>query len=52
MNYNIDKIPGNICTHVVYSFVGLDGESFELKLINPKFDSSERKSRIGLSLYL
>ncbi|XP_015788128.1 endochitinase [Tetranychus urticae] len=41
MNYNIDKIPGNICTHVVYSFVGLDGESFELKLINPKFDSSE-----------
>ena len=38
MNYDIDNIPGELCTHVIYSFVGLDNKTYDLKQLDPKYD--------------
>ncbi|XP_018495001.1 endochitinase [Galendromus occidentalis] len=38
MNYDIDDIPGDKCTHLVYAFVGLSNQTWELFSIDPEFD--------------
>ena len=38
MNYDIDDIPGDMCTHVIYSFIGLDPKSYSLKILDQKYD--------------
>lgn len=38
MNYDIENIPGSLCTHVIYSFVGIDNKTYELKSIDPNYD--------------
>jgi chitinase len=38
MNYDIDDIPGDLCTHVIYSFVGLDNKTYDLRQLDPKYD--------------
>ncbi|XP_022664603.1 endochitinase-like [Varroa destructor] len=38
MNYDIDDIPGERCTHLVYAFVGLSNQTWELFSIDPEFD--------------
>lgn len=38
MNYDIDDIPGDLCTHVIYSFIGLDPKSYSLKILDQKYD--------------
>lgn len=38
MNYDIENIPAELCTHVIYSFVGLDENTWELKYIDPEYD--------------
>nr|AJF93427.1 chitinase 4 [Panonychus citri] len=38
MNYDIDNISGDLCTHVIYSFVGMNEKTFELESIDPEYD--------------
>ncbi|XP_054166140.1 endochitinase-like [Oppia nitens] len=38
MSYDIEDIPGELCTHLIYSFVGLDNKTHELKYIDPSYD--------------
>jgi chitinase len=38
MNYDIEDIPGDKCTHVIYSFIGLDNQTYELSPIDPAYD--------------
>ncbi|XP_067000055.1 endochitinase [Anabrus simplex] len=39
--YSIDNIPGNLCTHAVYTFIGIDVNKWEVKVVQsddpPKF---------------
>lgn len=43
MNYDIDDIPGERCTHLVYAFVGLSNQTWELFSIDPEFDFNKGK---------
>ncbi|OQR75642.1 endochitinase-like [Tropilaelaps mercedesae] len=36
--YDIEDIPAELCTHLVYSFVGLSNKTWELVSIDPKLD--------------
>ncbi|XP_067122331.1 endochitinase-like [Centruroides vittatus] len=38
MNYDIEDIPGEYCTHIIYSFVGLDNRTWGLFSIDPQYD--------------
>uniref|UniRef100_A0A182MND4 chitinase n=1 Tax=Anopheles culicifacies TaxID=139723 RepID=A0A182MND4_9DIPT len=37
-SYRIEDIPGELCTHVVYNFVGVDSEEYELALLQREID--------------
>ncbi|XP_015915003.1 endochitinase [Parasteatoda tepidariorum] len=37
-NYDIDDIPGDLCTDIIYSFVGLNNQTWELFSIDPEYD--------------
>ncbi|XP_068083188.1 endochitinase [Anabrus simplex] len=36
--YTIDNIPGKLCTHVIYSFLGLNNETWSLEILDPMLD--------------
>ncbi|KAG8181753.1 hypothetical protein JTE90_028291 [Oedothorax gibbosus] len=37
-NYDIEDIPGDLCTDIIYSFVGLNNQTWELFSIDPEYD--------------
>ncbi|XP_058130647.1 endochitinase-like [Anopheles ziemanni] len=37
-SYRIEDIPGDLCTHVVYNFVGVDSEEYELTTLQREID--------------
>uniref|UniRef100_A0A182JS87 chitinase n=1 Tax=Anopheles christyi TaxID=43041 RepID=A0A182JS87_9DIPT len=37
-SYRIEDIPGELCTHVVYNFVGVDSEEYELAMLQREID--------------
>ncbi|CAL1266029.1 unnamed protein product [Larinioides sclopetarius] len=37
-NYDIEDIPGDLCTDIIYSFVGLNNQTWELFAIDPEYD--------------
>ncbi|XP_055608633.1 endochitinase-like [Uranotaenia lowii] len=39
--YSIEDIPGNLCSHVVYNFVGISEKSYELTSMQPDYDYGE-----------
>jgi chitinase len=43
MNYDIDNIPANLCTHVIYSFVGLNSLTWEVSVLDEKHDVDDGK---------
>ena len=43
MNYDIEDIPGDKCTHVIYSFIGIDNKTYTLTPIDPAYDLQKRK---------
>lgn len=36
--FNISNVPTNLCTHYIYSFLGLDDTSYTIKLLDEYFD--------------
>nr|BDV12031.1 endochitinase-like protein [Haemaphysalis longicornis] len=38
MNYDIEDIPVEKCTHLIYAFVGLSNQTWELFSIDPEYD--------------
>lgn len=44
MNYDIEDIPGDKCTHVIYSFIGIDNKTYTLAPIDPGYDLEKRKN--------
>ncbi|XP_076349223.1 endochitinase-like [Tachypleus tridentatus] len=38
MSYDIEDIPGHLCTDIIYSFVGLSNTTWELMSIDPEYD--------------
>nr|ATX68038.1 chitinase 9 [Tetranychus cinnabarinus] len=41
MNYGIDDVPGDLCTHLVYAYLGLDEKTNEIKFPDKYFDYNE-----------
>ena len=42
MDYDIEDIPAEMCTHLIYSFIGLDNKTYELKMIGPSYDLEKK----------
>ncbi|XP_049790950.1 endochitinase-like [Schistocerca nitens] len=38
LRYGIEDIPGDMCTHIIYSFVGLNNVTWELQVLDEKLD--------------
>lgn len=37
-SYRVENVPGNLCTHVVYNFIGIDEDTYELKPLQREID--------------
>ncbi|XP_069697655.1 endochitinase-like [Periplaneta americana] len=51
-HYTIDDIPGHLCTHVYYSFVGVNNVTWRLRELDPKVDLKMNGFRNFTSLKL
>ncbi|XP_053671246.1 endochitinase-like [Anopheles nili] len=40
-SYQLEDIPGHLCTHVAYSFLGVDAATSELVSLKPEFDVAQ-----------
>nr|QLG00092.1 chitinase 4 [Sogatella furcifera] len=40
--YQIEDIPVNLCTHVVYSFLGVDENTWKIKFLDPNIDVDKK----------
>ncbi|KAL0273167.1 UNVERIFIED_CONTAM: hypothetical protein PYX00_005907 [Menopon gallinae] len=49
-SYNVEDIPTNLCTHIIYSFVGLEEKNWSVKLVDKKFDIDMKGIERFLSL--
>ena len=38
MDFGPDKLEGAGCTHIIYSFAGLDNQTYEIISLDPKLD--------------
>lgn len=38
MNYDINDIPAEMCTHIIYSFIGVDADSWEVLVLDKEHD--------------
>uniref|UniRef100_A0A182NFJ2 chitinase n=1 Tax=Anopheles dirus TaxID=7168 RepID=A0A182NFJ2_9DIPT len=41
-SFQINDIPGNLCSHVVYNFLGVNETSYQLEVLEPQYDIEER----------
>ena len=52
MNYDIEDIPGDLCTHIIYSFVGLDDTNWRVDHIDQVYDLEKSKFDFLMSMTL
>ncbi|XP_064455066.1 uncharacterized protein LOC135366324 [Ornithodoros turicata] len=45
MNYNIEDIPGDLCTHVNLAYVGIDMDNLDIKSIIPSYKNNTERYR-------
>ena len=43
MNFTPDQLNGVGCTHIIYSFAGLDNQTYEIISYDPKLDIEDGK---------
>ena len=41
MSFSPEDMDANMCTHFIYSFAGLDEDTFKIKSLDPKVDIEE-----------